>query len=76
MLAKLRAHLASLLTVLNYGGSILLAYALANPNAAADLIALLPPALRPYAPLLAIGWFGVVQLAKAQALAKAKSDAS
>ena len=64
----IRAHLASLLTFLNYVGSILLAYALANPNAAADLIALLPAPLRHYAPLLALGWFALVQWAKMRAL--------
>ena len=72
MIAKLRAHLANLLTWLNYAGSILLAYALANPGAAGELIGLLPASLRPYAPLLALGWFALVQYAKARAIAKAR----
>ena len=72
MLAKLRAHLTSLLTWLNYLGSVLLAYALANPGAAAELKGLLPVSLQPYAPALALGWFFLIQYAKAQAIAKAR----
>lgn len=68
MIAKLRAHLASLLTWLNYLGSILLAYALANPGIMAELKALLPPPLQPWAPTLALVWFGIVQWAKMRAL--------
>lgn len=68
MIAKLRAHLASLPTFLNYLGSILLAYALANPGAFAELKALLPPPLQPYAPMAALAWFLFVQYAKARAL--------
>jgi hypothetical protein len=64
----IRAHLASLLTFLNYVGSILLAYALANPGAFAELKALLPPSLQPWSPVLALGWFALVQYAKMRAL--------
>lgn len=71
MIAKLRAHVASLLTWLNYLGSILLAYALANPGIMGELKALLPPPLQPYAPTLALIWFGLVQYAKARAIGKA-----
>jgi hypothetical protein len=69
LLARIRAHLTSLLTWLNTLGSIVIAYALAYPNAAGELVALLPASLRPYAPALAIGWFMLVQYAKARALA-------
>lgn len=72
MLAKLRAHFAHLLTFLNYIGAIVLAYALQNPGAAAELKGLLPVSLQPYAPALALGWFFLIQYAKAQAIAKAR----
>lgn len=71
MIQKLRAHLGSLLTWLNYIGAIVLAYALQNPGAFAELRALLPPSLQPYAPLGALLWFALVQYAKARAVAKA-----
>jgi hypothetical protein len=76
MIGRLRSHLGSLLTALNYLGSILLAYALANPAVATELVAMLPPTLRPYAPVLAIGWFAIVQYAKMKALAKANANVS
>lgn len=72
MLTKLRAHFAQLLNWLNYVGSIVLAYALANPNAFAEAKALLPVSLQPYVPAAALAWFFLIQYAKAQAIAKAK----
>jgi hypothetical protein len=75
----IRNHLRSLLSWLNMIGSVLLAYALANPGAAAELRGMLPPSLQPYAPMLAIGWFFVVQYARARAIkasTKAQDDAA
>lgn len=74
MIDKLKAALRDALNWLNAWGSILLAYALANPSAFAELRNLLPAAIQPYAPLAALGWFFVVQYAKARAL-KAKVEA-
>lgn len=68
---RIKAALKSLLNWLNAAGSLLLAYALANPNTFADLKALLPPPLQPWAPTLALVWFGIVQFAKAAAIKKA-----
>jgi hypothetical protein len=69
--AKVKAAIFSILNQLNVLGSILLAYALANPNAFAELKGMLPASAQPYAPLLALIWFGVVQLAKMNAIKKA-----
>jgi hypothetical protein len=68
MIDKLRGHLGHLLTWLNYAGSILLAYALANPGAMGELVGMLPASLRSYAPALALAWFGLVQWAKLRAV--------
>ena len=70
MIEKIKSHLGHLLTWLNYAGSILLAYALANPGAMSELVGMLPASLRPYAPVLALFWFGLVQIAKMKAVAK------
>jgi hypothetical protein len=69
--AKVRSAFTSLLNYLNLLGSVLLAYALANPSAAAALVQVLPEQYRPYAPLIAGLWFGVVQWAKMSAIKKA-----
>lgn len=71
MIQKARDGWAFLLTKLNMLGSLLLAYALANPSAVTELIALLPPSLRVWAPAAAIAWFVLVQVAKASAIKKA-----
>lgn len=68
---RIRAALTSLLNYLNVAGSVLLAYALANPNAFAEARSMLPESVQPYAPLLALGWFGLVQIAKMGAIKKA-----
>jgi hypothetical protein len=68
---RIRAALLSLFNQLNAIGSLLLAYALANPGAFAELRNLLPVSLQPYAPFAALAWFGLVQLAKARAIQKA-----
>lgn len=69
--SKVKAALSSLLNYLNLLGSVLLAYALANPSAAAELVQVLPEQYRPYAPILAGAWFFVVQWAKMSAIKKA-----
>jgi hypothetical protein len=69
---RARATLQHLLTALNWLGSILLAYALANPGAMSEFLGYMPASAKPYAPLLAIAWFALIQFAKAQAIAKAK----
>jgi hypothetical protein len=69
--AKVKAAIFSILNQLNVLGSILLAYALANPTAFAELKGMLPASVQPYAPLGALLWFGVVQLAKMSAIKKA-----
>ena len=68
---RIRAALSSAFNYLNATGSLLLAYALAYPGAFAELRGLLPAALQPYAPAVAILWFIVVQIAKARAIKKA-----
>jgi hypothetical protein len=68
MIDKLRGHLGHLITWLNYAGSILLAYALANPGAMGELVGMLPAQFRPYAPALALGWFFLIQWAKVRAV--------
>ena len=73
MIARIRKFLSSLLNNLNAIGSLLLAFALANPSAAAELIALFPPEMRKGAVLgIPLLWFGLVQFAKARAIKKAK----
>ncbi len=67
---RIRAALSSAFNYLNASGSLLLAYALANPSAFAELRGLLPVSLQPYAPLAALGWFFMVQVAKARAIAR------
>lgn len=69
--AKLGKALKDLLNHLNAIGAIVLAYALMNPQAAQELIALLPAPYRPYAPMLALGWWAVVNYAKGRAIKKA-----
>jgi hypothetical protein len=72
MIAKLRTAWSFLLTKLNALGSILLAYALLNPTAATEGLALLPPSLRtPVAMALPALWFVLVQYAKAKAIKRA-----
>ena len=61
VLAKIKAALLSWLNNLNALGSILLAYALANPNAFAELKGMLPASVQPYAPLGALLWFGAFE---------------
>lgn len=69
--SRIVAALTSSLNYLNTLGSILLAYALANPNAFGEMREMLPEGVRPYAPLLALAWFALVQLAKMNAIKKA-----
>ena len=73
MLKKLREAWSFLLTKLNAIGSLLLAYALLYPGALAELKALAPPWLQPFIPALALGWFMLVQIAKAKAMKKAEA---
>lgn len=64
-----RRALRGLLTQLNAIGSLLLAYALANPSAVTDLMAQLPAPMKAAIPLAApVAWFVLVQLAKAKAI--------
>ena len=65
---RIRSASSHLLTNLNTIGSVVLAYALANPGMFAELKALLPVPLQPFAPTLALGWFLLVQFAKARAV--------
>lgn len=69
--AKAKQAALSLFNALNALGAIVLAYALANPQAASELVNLMPAQFKPYAPLLAVGWFALVQLAKMSAIKKA-----
>ncbi len=78
IIAKLREGWTYLLTRLNALGSILLAYALLNPTAMSELVALLPPSFKiPAALALPMLWFVLVQYAKARAIKNAlpKADA-
>ena len=68
---RIRSALLSLFNQLNALGSLLLAYALANPSAFSELRDMLPVALQPFAPFAALGWFLLVQIAKARAIQKA-----
>jgi hypothetical protein len=70
---RLRKFFSSLLNNLNAIGSLILAYALANPTVASELLNLLPPELKKGAVLgIPLLWFGLVQFAKARAIKKAK----
>lgn len=69
--AKLKSALLSFFNALNALGSVFLAYALAYPTAFAEVKDMLPEAVQPYAPALALGWFAVVQMAKMSAIKKA-----
>jgi hypothetical protein len=71
MIAKLRDGWSYLLTKLNAIGSLLLAFALIYPDALGELKALAPVPLQPFIPGLALGWFMLVQVAKAKAIKKA-----
>lgn len=51
-------------TWLNAVGTTLLTYALTNDQLVAQLIPIMPPAWRPYAPALGLAWGGVVQLVR------------
>jgi hypothetical protein len=69
---RAREAVRELLTQLNLIGAGLLAYALSNPNAVNELIALLPPALRPGLAVVGpVAWFAIVQFAKARVATKA-----
>ena len=69
LIARLRMAWSFLLTKLNALGSVLLAYALLNPTAATEGLALLPAGARtPIALALPILWFALVQYAKAKAI--------
>lgn len=73
MLKKLREGWSYLLTKLNAIGSLLLAYALLYPGALSELKELAPTWLQPFIPALALGWFGLVQIAKGKAMKKAEA---
>jgi hypothetical protein len=76
LFAKLREGWSFLLTKLNALGSILLAYALLNPSAASELIAMLPEKLKtPVALAIPTLWFCLVQYGKMRAIKKAESAA-
>lgn len=49
-------------TWLNFIGSSLIAWALSHEGVVSTLIPVMPPAWRPYAPLLALAWGILVQL--------------
>lgn len=69
--------LTDFLNWLNSIGSIVLAYALLNPNAAADFLNVLPPKLKTPAALgLPACWFLLVQVAKARSIKKGAGNAS
>ena len=73
LLHKLRTAWGFMLTKLNALGSILFAYALLNPDAASELLNLLPPSMKtPVAVALPVLWFCLVQFAKARAINTAK----
>jgi len=74
--SRFRRAIKSLHGWLNAIGSLLLAYALANPSAFAEARALLPAPIQPYAPALALGWFLLVQAAKMSAIKKAQEKAA
>jgi hypothetical protein len=63
--------LTDILNWLNGVGSIILAYALLNPNAAAEFLNVLPKKLQtPTALMLPAAWFIIVQFAKARSIKK------
>lgn len=53
-----------LTTWLNLAGTSILAWALAHEGVVATLIPIMPPAWRPYAPVMAIVWGLLIQLAR------------
>lgn len=53
----------NILSRMNALGSLLLAYALMNRDAVTDFVAYIPTPLKPFVPLLAFAWFGLVQYA-------------
>jgi hypothetical protein len=69
--ARVKSAVLSVFNSLNALGAIVLAYALANPTAATELVQMLPEQYRPFAPLAALAWFIVVQVAKMSAIKKA-----
>lgn len=71
---RVRSAVLSLFNTLNALGAVVLAYALANPTAASDLVKMMPEQYRPYAPLAALAWFVVVQMAKMSAIKKAQGN--
>jgi len=72
---KARAAWSFLVTKLNALGSILLAYALLNPDAANELLDVLPEKLRtPAALMIPAAWFLIVQYAKVRDLRKGSPD--
>lgn len=71
--AAIREYWSYLLNKLNAIGSVALAYALLNPNAATELLSALPPKLKtPAAITIPALWFLLVQWAKIKALKKAE----
>ncbi len=69
MIDRCRQSFRYLLTKLNALGSLLLAYAMLNPSAMSELVALLPPSLKiPAALALPALWFVIVQWAKVRAV--------
>ena len=73
ILAKIGNAIRDLLNHLNVVGSVFLAYALANPTAATELLNLLPADLKkPAVLLLPAAWFVLVQYAKGRAIKKAQ----
>jgi hypothetical protein len=77
IIQKVRNAWSYLLTKLNALGSILLAYALLNPDAANELLGVLPEKLRtPAALMIPAAWFLIVQYAKVRDLRKGSPDAA
>jgi hypothetical protein len=72
--ARVKSAVLSVFNSLNALGAIVLAYALANPTAATELVQMLPEQYRPFAPLAALAWFVVVQVAKMSAIKKATAQ--
>lgn len=75
ILAKAKAELLDLVTLLNTFGSTVLAYALQNQGAANEALAFIPPTIRPIAALVLPGaWWLLVQFAKARVIRKAQAS--
>lgn len=68
--ARVKSAFRDLLTSLNTGFSLLLAYALENQRVVDEMLPFLPESLKPYAPLLGLVSFILVQYAKARDLRK------